>query len=235
MQDCAECGWPRYGDTVLSPCIELALMAVFHRPVTPAKVNSALRELIEELVPGGQPAYVEVSPLANASTNDCFIHVPERVKADGGSQMLGWALWELPGIFVEAEAHAVWHQPTGQYLDIAPKNSATARVFFLPDPKLRFEGRQINNLRKPVISDAAITAYLDTFTEEFNFLNRGERADQFGQIALRGGELQEYESIQTRRMQIWMSLTPRLAQIGPYEPCPCGSGKKLKWCHRSWE
>ena len=210
-------------------------MAIIEKPVTPAEVGVSLRALIEEVVPAGQPVYVDVAPLENASANDCFIHVPERVQAEGGSQVLGWSLWELPGVFVEAEAHSVWLRPSGQYLDIAPKNSETARVFFLPDPALRYEDRQINNVRRAVVQDPLVQAYLDTFTEEFELLNRGARVEQFGEISLSGEEAAEYHRIQARRASAFLGVSPRLPQLGPYLPCPCGSGKKMKWCHKVWE
>lgn len=210
-------------------------MAILDKPVTPAEVSSCLRAFIQELVPGGQPFYVDVTPLEKASTNDCFIHVPERVQIDGGSQILGWALWELPGVFLEAEAHAVWLRPDGQYLDIAPKNSGTARVFFLPDLSLQFEGRQINNVRRALVSDEAVQAYLDTFTDKFELLNRGDRIGQFGEITLRDEEATEYHKIQARRANAFLRVLPHLPKLGPYLPCPCGSGKKMKWCHKVWK
>lgn len=209
-------------------------MAVLHRPVTPADITSSLRALIDELVPCGQPLLVDVAPKEDASANDCFLHVPKRVTADGGEQVLGWSLWELPGIFVEAEAHTVWRPPDGGLLDIAPKNAETARVFFLPDSSLRYEGRQINSVRRAVVADAYVQAYLHTFTEEFELMNRGERAGQFGEIALRGEEAAEYHRIQERRARAFLGVIPRLPRVGPYLPCPCGSGKKLKWCHKVW-
>jgi|GEM_PF-340029 len=215
--------------------VDVAFMAVLEKPVTPAEVSSSLRALIEELVPGGQPAYVDVAPLENASANDCFVHVPERVEVEGGSQILGWSLWELPGVFVEAEAHSVWLRPDGEYLDIAPKNSETARVFFLPDPSLRYQGRQFNNVRRAVVQNQFVQAYLDTFTDEFDLLNHGDRVGQFGEISLRGEEAAEYHAIQARRANAFLGVWPRLPELGPYLPCPCGSGKRMKWCHKGWE
>ena len=209
-------------------------MNVLEHPVTPAEVGAALRELIDELVPGGIPHYVDVEPLRNAAANDCFVHVPERTSLEGGFVVNGWALWELPGVFVEAEAHCVWLRPNGDYLDITPKKSATARVFFLPDTSLVYESRQINSVRKPVVRDQNIQAYLDSFTDEFNLLNRGERASQFGEITLSGRETFEYQEIQARRANAFLMVLPRLPKLGPYVPCPCGSGKKMKWCHKVW-
>jgi len=210
-------------------------MAVIRRPLTPAEINSSLRALIGELVSEGKPLLVDVVPVNNASANDCFLHVPERVALEGGEQVLGWSLWELPGVFVEAEAHSVWCRPNGKFLDVAPKNSKTARVFFLPDPLLRYEGRQINNVRRAVVHDAYVQAYLDTFTDEFDLMNRGDRAGQFGEIALSGEEVAEYQNIQEQRARAFFGLLPRLPQAGPYLPCPCGSGKKMKWCHKVGE
>lgn len=209
-------------------------MAIFDHPVTPAEIGPTLQKLIRELVPNGHPFYVNVVPQDDASQNDCFIHVPARAQQDGGVAILGWSLWEFPGLFVEAEAHTVWLQPTGDYLDITPKRAQTARIFFLPDPTLRYEGRQINNVRKPLIQDSFVQEYLDTFTDEFNLLNRGERAFQHGEISLTDDEAMEYHAIQTRRAKAYVNLLPRLPQFGPYLPCPCGSGKKMKWCHKVW-
>jgi hypothetical protein len=210
-------------------------MQVLEHPVTPSEISSSLRELIDELVPRGLPVYVDVVPLENVSANDCFIHVPERVRTEGGAAVFGWSLYELPGVFVEAEAHSVWLRPNGDYLDITPKNSKTGRVYFLPDSALRYEGHQINNIRKPVVHDPSIQAYLDTFTDEFNLLNRGNRAGQFGEISLADDEAIEYQEIQIRRAEAFLRVLPRLPKLGPYMPCPCGSGKKMKWCHKSWE
>lgn len=138
-------------------------------------------------------------------------------------------------MFVEAEFHAVWQKPDGRWLDIAPKKSATARVFFLHDPVRHYEGRQVNNVRRPVVGDPQLQAHLDTYTAEYDFLNRGDRVGHHGEISLLGAEAAEYEMIQAERAELYFGLLHLLPRHGPYLPCPCGSGKKMKWCHKEWD
>ena len=137
-------------------------------------------------------------------------------------------------MFVEAEFHSIWRKPDGSLLDISPKKSATARVFFLPDPMRAYEGRQVNNIRIPVVGDPRLKAYLNTYSAEFELLNRGDRAGQHGEMCLIGAEAVEYENIQAERGNLFLGLLHLLPRFNPYLPCPCGSGKKMKWCHKDW-
>jgi len=79
----------------------------FEHPVTPAEISIGLRGLIDQLIPGGAPVYVEVQPSVGALVNECFQLVEQRVKLEGGQSVFGWSLWELPTVFVEAEFHSV--------------------------------------------------------------------------------------------------------------------------------
>jgi len=66
------------------------------------------------------------------SLDDCFPIVAEQVAAEGGQQVFGWALWELPGVFIEAEFHSVWQSPAGELVDIVPRVRPFVSV--LPSP-----------------------------------------------------------------------------------------------------
>jgi len=207
-------------------------MFTYHAPVTPAEISPKLQELIDELVPGSEPIYVEVNPLEGAPMNECFLIVEEQISAHGGKSRVGWTLWELPGLFVEAEFHAVWENEKGDLIDITPKSSPTKNILFLEEPGAKFQNTQRNNVKKPLINDLALSAYLKTFTERHELLNRGERAGQFGEIELVGAEAEENNNIMMRQAESFMQLTHKFKKAGPYLPCPCGSGKKLKWCHK---
>ena len=78
-------------------------MLKFQRPVTPAEISRPLAELCSELVPGTTPFYIDVFPLNGAPANECFPLVRRQVEAEGGELVIGWSLWELPSLFVEAE------------------------------------------------------------------------------------------------------------------------------------
>jgi len=90
-------------------------------PVTPAEISFALGSLINDLVPGGSVVYVDMEPLKGAPADECFYLVEAQCKEHGGRSATGWALWELPTLFVEAEFHCVWERPDGTLVDITPK------------------------------------------------------------------------------------------------------------------
>lgn len=204
----------------------------YERPVTPAEISRGLQELIDQIVPAGKPVYVDVHPAEGAQPNECFPLVEGHVARHGGDLVVGWSLWEMPSLFVEAEFHCVWQQPSGELLDIAPKNHPTARVLFLTDPQRNYESKQVNNVRRAVKSDPALISYLATFDAEFELMNRGSRASQHGNVELLGLDAAEYHAIQQQRAILYFQLQHAFPLIGAYQPCPCGSGKKVKWCHK---
>ena len=202
----------------------------FVRPVTPAELTDTIRALIEQLAPGQTPVYADVVPMEGESVNECFGLVNRCVAEKGGEALVGWSLWELPTLFVEAEFHAIWRSPSGSLLDISPRSSPTARVLFLPDPVRRYEGRSIDNVRVPIRRDPTLLEYLDTFAAKFEIMKRGARVDQHGEVHLIGAEAAEFQAIMTRQAFLRVQLQSQHPVVGPYHPCPCGSGKEVKWC-----
>lgn len=206
-------------------------MSHYLSPVTPAEVSPKLADLCAFLAPGIEPTYVVVRPIEGAPANECFPLVDATILRDGGSSMLGWSLWELPGVFVEAEFHAVWASPTGDLIDVTPKNRQVSRILFLPGKDLVYSGRQVNNVRRALSLDPCVTEYFATFDAEYELMNRGDRADQHGEVKLTESEVDEYYSIQTQRAALLPKVLRLVVLIGAYTPCPCNSGKKVKWCH----
>lgn len=202
-------------------------------PVTPAEVSNKLQELIKRLVPGGSPVYVQATPLPGAPQNECFPIVEGHVEKNGGTAIFGWSLWELPTLFVEAEFHAVWRRENGDLLDIAPKSRPTRSILFLVDPNRSYQGHQLNNVRMPVRPNPIVEEYLNSFDAHYEFMNRGDRAKQHGEIRLGPGEAAEYQRLTVRMRDAAIQLFPLHPTIGPYGPCPCGSGKKVRWCCKS--
>jgi hypothetical protein len=205
----------------------------FRRPVTPAEVGAPLVSLCAEVCPGAQPIYVDVRPIQGAPINDCFSLVASMVAQQGGDAVLGWTLREMPGLFVEAEFHSVWRKPTGEFVDVAPKAEATQRILFLPDHAARYKGVQVNNVRRPVTRDSETEEYLAMFDQLFELLNRGERAEQHGEIQLTGAEAAEYDRMADKMAFMHSRISNRFPYFGPYTACWCGSGKKMKWCHKT--
>jgi len=182
-------------------------------------------DLCKELAPGEIPLYVEVCPVSDALPNECFINVTNQIKKKGGDIQHGWNITGLPSIFLEAAFHAVWISPSGSCIDIAPKASDPfdiRQILFLPDKKRIYQGRQVNNVMKPLRDDRIIREYIEVNGKIFDARNRGKLTDQrkvvvtdeIRRLSLQGEELMK------KMMQL----------IGPNSPCPCWSGRKNKKC-----
>lgn len=202
-------------------------------PSTPSELSEPIVRLCAEVCANQVPVFVEVVPIAGATANDCFLNVQGKVAIDGGSMILGWAIWETPGLFVEAEFHAVWRSPVGDLVDLTPKVNLSSRILFLPQPGAAYSGVQVNNVRRAIGKDSDVEGYIRAYDSQFEFLNRGERARQHGMLSLSGKDALEYESIENSILMYGTRLARRSTHYDPYQPCWCGSGKKGKWCHQS--
>jgi hypothetical protein len=171
-----------------------------------------------------------VAPVSNADVNDCFPVVERYARDHGGSVCYGWQIWEWPGVMVEAEFHAVWRSPTGELHDITPKQVPVPQVLFLPDPRRKYDGLQVPNVRRSLSSDPRVAAFIESCEDEFEFMNRGERATQHGELQFSAKDAQEFASIQRRKDALYSQLDSRPPRPGQNDPCVCGSGRKYKKC-----
>lgn len=81
--------------------------------------------------------------------NDCFECLRQKVARNGGRIQFGWAIWEWPRVYGEAEHHAVYEPSTGPpWVDIAP--SALLEIWrrlFLPDNGALYDFENEGTLR----------------------------------------------------------------------------------------
>ncbi|MBP8231577.1 MAG: hypothetical protein KAY22_04665 [Rhizorhabdus sp.] len=84
-------------------------------------------------ISGAEPVFVASIPLRRAATSFCFENVARRVEEKGGSIAYGWAIWHMPGLYFEAEHHAVWRNRLGNLIDVSPQMGGRKRLLFLPD------------------------------------------------------------------------------------------------------
>lgn len=148
--------------------------------------DSRVKVLFDKVVPGGNAVYLKIEPSDGSIVNECYGNVEEMIKKRGGFIQHGWQIWEtLPGVMVEAEFHAVWVDDAGIYHDVTPKAiSNVDRILFLTDPVRKFEGRQIDSFRIPLQDDVLIDQFIRSAERLFESLNRGELADQFGEVKI---------------------------------------------------
>lgn len=157
-----------------------------------------VQKLCARLVPGSSPIELAVTPAPGATEANCFIEVDDRIRSEGGSACLGWAIWETQFVFLEAEAHALWRDEGGVLHDITPKKFGLPTVLFLPDPNLKYSGRQIQSAFEPLSDNAHVAAMIEAQAALFELMNRGDRADQHGEIVFLDDEADELRQIQYR-------------------------------------
>lgn len=81
----------------------------------------------------GEPVFIPSVPVRRAATSFCFENVARRVEEKGGLIAYGWAIWHMPGLYFEAEHHAVWRNKLDNLIDVSPQMGGRKRLLFLPD------------------------------------------------------------------------------------------------------
>lgn len=145
--------------------------------------TSHIAALCNDLVPDFVPVVVQCSPDRGAPVNDCFTQVAHHVQRNGGERVIGWALWEMPHVMLEAEFHAVWRRPSdGKLIDLSPREFHFSEIHFLPDSTRTYAGRQVDNVRRALCNDAKLKQFIYLKGRQFALLNAGELANHHGVI-----------------------------------------------------
>lgn len=98
----------------------------------PRALTPALLAFCASISPA-TPVFLPSVPLKRAATSFCFENVAQKVCEKGGAIAYGWAIWHLPGLYFEAEHHAVWRNGLGNLIDVSPQMGGRKRLLFLPD------------------------------------------------------------------------------------------------------
>jgi hypothetical protein len=176
------------------------------------------------------PRHLDFAPVIGAQPRDCFPVVQRQIDQHGGSICYGWQIWEWPDVFIEAEFHAVWRDTDGKLHDITPKDLPFEQILFLEDPIRRYEGKQVNNIRRAISSRPEVQEFIDASDADFEFMNRGERANQ-DSLSLTPTENAELMAIKGRALTAYKKIIGNTPKLGRNDPCSCGGGKKYKKCH----
>jgi hypothetical protein len=137
----------------------------------------ATQRLIAKLSPGENPFRVAIEPPTWARELDCIDIVRRLVDESGGECVLGWALWEWPGVILEGEFHAIWKKPDGMFVDVTPRKNGDTFVLFLPDPKAVVDTWQKDNVRMPLAQRREILDFIEIKERLHRAKNRAEEAN----------------------------------------------------------
>lgn len=125
-----------------------------------------------------------VEPPPWAEPENCTDNVSAVVERDGGRAIDGWRIMEsLPRVLLEAEFHVIWIAPDDRALDVTP-SPVPGATLFLPDPAVRYQGRQIDNHRIALRSDPLIDQFITAAEAYYEVTNRGALADVHSDIAV---------------------------------------------------
>jgi hypothetical protein len=203
-------------------------MLIPQPPVSPRLVHKFVIDLCNKIVPRSLPVRIPVKPDASARVNECFFNVRNKIARDGGEIQHGWAIWERPGLFIEAEFHGVWVSPEMILVDVTPKVDGETEILFLPDPDEVFDERSYvrrDNIRlaeydHPVVHEfirqcEVVRKYEESCTNPDNPRQRIIDRDTYRPLLQRQAELESQMLV----------FTP-----GRNTVCRCRSGKKFKRC-----
>ncbi|TXX97358.1 SEC-C domain-containing protein [Vibrio mimicus] len=192
---------------------------------TPKEIDEVVMAFCNEVVAGSNPYYVNVLPDSWAKPNECFPNVARKVEAEQGKIVYGWQVWVWPDIFIEAEFHAIWQSPAGEFIDITPKQCKSSNILFIPAPELKYHGTDVDNIRKSLSQNKLVDDFILLSMCRFQLLSAGTNADS------RKVRVSEHELLaltQLHQMVFQMLKDGKTSNA----QCLCGSGSKFKHCHK---
>ena len=195
-------------------------------PITPKNITKEIRDFCNDVSPGESPAQLLIQPASKAISGECFPNVNAQIKKLGGSLQHGWKITQILNLILEAEFHGVWISPEGKTIDITP-DPVDTRSLFIPDRKAKYEYKQVDSIRRPLVNDPLVHEYIAVHKNIFEIMNRGALAYQTGKVRVNNNE---YQQNLMRLGRILHLLEPPIGKVGRNDPCPCGSGSKFKKC-----
>lgn len=104
----------------------------------PKSLTPALLRFCVSIAPA-EPVFIPSIPNKRAATSFCFENVARKVREKGGAIAYGWAIWHMPGLYFEAEHHAVWRNDLGNLIDVSPQMGGRKRLLFLRDESATYD------------------------------------------------------------------------------------------------
>jgi hypothetical protein len=182
----------------------------------------------------GPAVLLRISPDDVSAPLDCFNNARRKVAQSGGRIVLDWAIWAWPGVYIEAEHHAVYEPPLGgKWIDLTPPQLPyiVARLF-LPDSTAEYdfenEGVRRDNHRLALVADPLVQQFFASARRHSEIMNS---IPGVGKVQVTPAIARQLQSVERENGRITIALamkyTPRNAR------CFCGSGEKFKKCHGS--
>lgn len=194
----------------------------------PKKVHRFVEALVAKIGASESPIWIPVRPTPTARPNECFLNVSDQVATAGGEVGVGWAIWELPGLFIEAELHAIWMSPHLGPIDVTPKPIEIDRILFIPDTRQSFDEKsreRLDNVRLPESSSQAVSEFIEHCKALHRFLEEGTDSENPRLMHL---DAHKHEWFMSKKAELLLKMVSM--PIGRNDICRCGSSNKFKKC-----
>ena len=196
--------------------------------ITPRKLHRFVQELSRSIAGKAVARYVPVQPATGALPNECFFNVPQKIARDGGTIQYGWCQWEVPGLFIEAEVHAVWVSPNGEWIDVTPKVNNEREILFLADNAVTWDENsrfRRDNIRMAMKHDPVVLACIEAAKACARYLEESTDPNDPRKIVM---DRVHWESLEGRKIELQHKMVS--LPVGRNDLCRCGSGEKFKKC-----
>lgn len=131
----------------------------------PKKVDSSVLEFCGRLSPGAKPVFVEVRAERISKLLDCHLNVDRKVERNGGRNVFGWQISEIPDVCLEAQFHSIWETPDKMLVDITPEEFKQNRILFVEDPHRSYNGTKVS-LERHALGDLALVNRFCSLTDQ---------------------------------------------------------------------
>lgn len=173
------------------------------------------------------PVSILQSPPPSAQPLECFSNVANEVAKHGGQVVAGWAIWEWPGIYIEAEYHAVWQRPDGVLVDVTPRMEWLNGMTFVPDPTRPDDGSIRDNIRKALCVGRPVQDFFLAGKALFTLKTKGDGSGDFDPDNMTQTEEAIFKSAQRLSAMSMYLLSTRAT---PSDKCPCKSKRPYRKC-----
>jgi len=200
-----------------------------HELIAPSEMAQHVVAFCASVNRRAKPLRLRVAPRLSGEATECFENVQRHIDAFGGSIVNGWAIWENPQLFIEAEFHAVWKTPVGALTDVNPREPWYREILFLPDPEKVYPGNTVNNIRRALLDHPAVHEHLERAERLFRIREPFPAGVPVAVPTSVLKELKQIASEQDAAREEFLQLM--VTHRRDSDPCFCGSLQSFGICH----
>lgn len=192
----------------------------------PKCISNDVLEFCKQINSDSNPRFIDVRNEEFGKEGECFENVKNFIKKYGGKELIGWAIWEIPQVMLEAEFHCAVKMKD-KIIDVTPRINNEKQIVFIPDPQKKYTGQSIDNLRYPIINSKVVKDFIKISEENALLQNKyckpGDPLNNIGK--------NELIPMQEKILEIYTPfqlLCIKKRKNNDY--CICGSYEKYRKC-----